>query len=351
MASKFLGPFFFGLGVFALLVFMGDLFDKMHKIATSPAPPGVIVEYLLLQVPYWTVRIVPMATLLAALFAVSGFVRSGEFVAVQAAGFDVGRFFRPLLWMASGIALCSFIAQETILPASFARSQFLWNFEIHPDQGAHQDAIYVLSPDRILTAGQFMADRGRLERVVLDDYSSRGLREQLDAVRARWSPERGLWIFENGIRRSFDPKTGALAKEIPFEFYDSDLKTDPKLLKPRKHSPDTMSYMEMKEYVAELKSIGQPTHRALTGMYAKIAYPFTNLILCALGIAVALRMREASRPLVFAAALAVSFFYIWLIELGWYLGKAGRIPPLPAVWIANICFGSLAFWLYRRTDA
>ncbi|MFH2202028.1 MAG: LptF/LptG family permease [Elusimicrobiota bacterium] len=351
IAGKFLGPFLYGLGVFALLVFLGDLFDKMHKVATSSAGPEVIIEYLLLQMPYWTIRIIPMATLLAALFAVSGFVRSGEFVAVQAAGFRVGGFFRPLLWFSLLIALCGFVAQETIQPASYSRAQRLWRFEIHPERGAHRDAVYVIGQDRMLSAGQFLTQEGRMDRVVLDIYSRRGLRTQLDARRAHWDAARGVWVFADGVERRFDPVTGAVGAERAFVRQDSGLRTPPQLLKPSAQSPDTMSFFQIREYVARLRALGRPTHRALTGMHAKLAYPFTNLVLCALGIAVALRLRRVSRPVVFGAALVMSFFYIWLIEMGWYMGKAGRIPPLAAAWLANICFGALAVWMYRRIDA
>lgn len=350
MVFKFLGPFLFGLGTFALLVFMGDLFDKMHKIATSAASPGVIVEYLLLQMPYWTIRIVPMATLLAALFSVSGFVRSGEFVAVQSAGFDVGTFFKPLLWISLIIAGVSFIAQETILPASYKRAQHLWRMEIHPERGAHADAIYVVGQDRILTASQFLAQEGRMERVVLDDYITQGLRRQLDASLARWDAGRKIWVFEKGIERIFQAESGEIKEEIPFEVLDTTLSTDPKQMRPHQQSPDTMSFLELRRYVQHLEAMGRPTHREKTGMYAKLAYPFTNLILCALGICVALRLRQANRPFVFASALFLSFFYIWLIELGWYLGKAGRLPPLTATWIANVIFGIISISLYRRIN-
>ncbi len=84
-------------------------------------------------------------------------------------------------------------------------------------------------------------------------------------------------------------------------------------------------------------------------MHAKLAYPFASLILCALGVPLALRLRRAPRPVSFAVALVLSFLYMWVIELGWYLGKAGRLPPPVAAWMANAAFGALAVVLYRRT--
>ncbi|TBR23948.1 LptF/LptG family permease, partial [bacterium] len=133
VGKAFLGPFVFGLAVFGLLAFLGDLFDKMGRIATGHAPAWAVLQYLALQLPYWMVRIVPMATLLATLFAVASFVASGELTAVQASGFEGRRFFRPLVWASIVVALCAFVAQETLLPACFSRAQALWRDQIHPE--------------------------------------------------------------------------------------------------------------------------------------------------------------------------------------------------------------------------
>ena len=64
MAQRFMAPFFMGLGLFALLIFLGDMFDKMGTLVRSKAGLLIILQYLWLEVPYWTVRVIPMATLL-----------------------------------------------------------------------------------------------------------------------------------------------------------------------------------------------------------------------------------------------------------------------------------------------
>ena len=81
MMGRFFRPFFYGLGLFALLIFMGDMFDRMPYLVRSKASLGTILQYLWLEVPYWSVRIIPMATLLATLIAITGFVQSGEWIA------------------------------------------------------------------------------------------------------------------------------------------------------------------------------------------------------------------------------------------------------------------------------
>ena len=68
MARRFFLPFLSGLALFSLLIFLGDMFDKMNVLLKSKATLWVIVQYLWLEVPYWTIKVIPMATLMATLF-------------------------------------------------------------------------------------------------------------------------------------------------------------------------------------------------------------------------------------------------------------------------------------------
>ena len=109
----------------------------------------------------------------------------------------------------------------------------------------------------------------------------------------------------------------------------------------------------MREALAYARRVGRfggsPREYEVAAM-AKVAYPFTNLIICALGIPIALRLRKSSRVVAFCAALGLSFLFLWMMEIGRTLGVSGRLPPLAAAWLANVLFGSLALFLIRRWD-
>ncbi|MFA5139682.1 MAG: LptF/LptG family permease [Elusimicrobiota bacterium] len=351
VAARFLGPFLFGLGLFALLVFLGDLFDKLNRIITSPASAGVIARYLFLQAPTWAVRVVPMATLLAVLFSVSAMARSGEFVAVLAAGVPAKSFFRPLLWLSLAVAGLAFAAQETLLPACFRGAQRLWKEQVNPEWewDKFEDVVMTVSPDRLVSATQFVVKEGVMKRPVLDDYSGHGLLRQLDAAEARWDASKGGWVFLKGVERAFDARGGVL-RETPFESLDTDLNVPPKALRPTHQKPDEMSLAETWRFVRHLRSVGQPTHRARTALHAKLAYPFTNLILCSLAVPLALRLRGSSKAVAFGAALGVGFVYLWAMQMGQTLGETGRVPPVLAAWMANLAFGAAGLLSYRKIE-
>lgn len=340
MAGAFGRPFLFSVLLFSLLIFLGHVFDRLTVLLRSEAPITTILWYLALQVPYWTVRIIPIATLLATLLCLSDLIRSGEWIGILAAGYRPAQVLAPLLGCVAGVGLLTLVAQETVFPYCYREAKRVYEEGIQrrPPQRRWKDVVLLSRPGEFLMARVFDAEQGEMYKVVLDTY---GLaRTQLNALEGRWTGER--WVFYNGVRRSFEPGELLAKFEEPFVRYPSDLRLPPEELAPRTKEPDEMSMAETLKHIARLRRIGASTHRAEVAFHAKIAHPFSNVVIFALGIPFALRMRRANRALCFAGALAIGFGYWWGLSMGQMMGEAGRLPPWAGAWAGNILFGVAA---------
>jgi lipopolysaccharide export system permease protein len=349
MMGRFFKPFLFGLGLFAVLIFLGDTFDKMNYIVKSKAPLGVVFECLWLGVPYWAVRVIPMATLLATLVAMSGFVQSGEWLATQACGLETRRFWLPILWGSAVVALAAFAAQETVMPAAWARSQRLWHERVHPEWewSSYHDVVFAVGESHFVQAKLFLPADGRLERPILDRLDGADVAAQLDAAWAQWDASARRWVFHKGVERSFGP--GGVVEKA-FDAKVSDLDAPPAELIPRPRNPDEMTLREVRSYARRVGRFGGSPREYMVAAQAKLAYPFANVVVCALGIPIALRLRRSSRVVSFCGALGISFAYLWLMEVGRALGVGGDLPPWAAAWSANAAFAALASVLIARWD-
>ena len=349
MMGRFLKPFAFGLCLFAVLIFLGDTFDKMNYIVKSKAPIGIILECLWLGVPYWAVRVIPMATLLATLVAISGFVQSGEWLATQSCGLETRRFWLPVLWASMAVGAIAFVAQETVMPVALARSQKLWHERVHPEWEwtEYPDVALSGGDDRFIEAGMFVPKEGRMDRPTLERMGARGIESQLDAKSATWDAAAKLWVFHDGVERTFGAD-GVVEK--PFVSKVSDLDAAPLDLIPRPLNPDELTLREARSYVRRVGRFGGSPREYEVAAQAKLAYPFANLVICALGIPIALRLRKSSRVVSFCGALVISFAYLWCMEVGRAMGVSGALPAWAAAWAANALFGATAVALIRRWD-
>lgn len=349
MSARFFKPFGFGLALFSLLIFLGDMFDKMNYLMKSQAGFGTIFAYLWLEVPYWTVRVVPMATLLATLVALTGFVQSGEWIAVQASGFRTRYFWRPVLLCALLVTALAFIAQETVLPMCWRRARVLWQDRIHPEWewDRYNDVALMGAPNQFVHASLFFPKEGKIERPVLERIGRDGVEYQLDARLATWDDAKKLWVFHDAFEREFHDGQVAQRK---FKDKDSELTVPPRQLIPRQRDPDEMSLRELRAYAESVQRLGISRRGFQLAAANKIAYPFTNFVMAALGIPIALRLRRLPKVVSFFVALGVSFLYLWVIEVGRAMGNSGVVAPYAAAWTANVLFGGLAAYLIRRYD-
>jgi lipopolysaccharide export LptBFGC system permease protein LptF len=290
-----------------------------------------------------------MATLLATLVAMSGFVQSGEWLATQSCGMETKRFWLPILWASVGVAVVAFAAQETVMPVAWARSQRLWHERVHPEWEWTKYPNVALSAGegRFVQASFFIPKDGTMERPILEQLGPQGVVSQLDAEAASWDAAAKRWVFTRGVERVFGDK-GVV--ETPFETKVSELDAAPLELIPRAINPDEMTLREAKAYARRVGRFGGSPREYEVAAWAKLAYPFANLVICALGIPIALRLRKSSRVVSFCGALAISFGYLWCMEVGRAMGVGGTLPAWAAAWAANALFGSTAFVLIRRWD-
>ncbi|OGR94465.1 MAG: hypothetical protein A2V88_11800 [Elusimicrobia bacterium RBG_16_66_12] len=349
MMKRFLAPLAFGLAIFAILIFLGDTFDKMNHIVKSSASLWTILECLWLGVPYWAVRVIPMATLLATLVAMSGFVQSGEWLATQACGLETRRFWLPILWTSLAVALVAFAAQETVMPAAWARSRRLWREKVHPEPeySMYSDVAVAVDDKLFIRTLLLRPKEGLMERPLLESVGENGVYSQLDARSATWDDAARRWVFQGGVERAF---TAEGVVEQPFQSKVSDLDAPPADLIPRPVNPDEMSLREVLSYSHRVGRFGGSPREYEVAAQSKIAYPFANVVICALGIPISLRLRKSSRVASFCMALGVSFAYLWCMEVGRAMGVGGSVPPWAAAWMANAGFGAVAFVLIRRWD-
>ena len=101
-------------------------------------------------------------------------------------------------------------------------------------------------------------------------------------------------------------------------------------------------------YIARLAASGSDPGDLAVQLQLKIAFPFITLIMTMIGAPLAAGARRTGFALSFAAALAISFLYYGLLQVGQVLGRQGMLPPTLGAWIGNIVFAGIGIWLMLR---
>jgi lipopolysaccharide export system permease protein len=328
------------VGIFILV----DLFDHANKFIDNKVGPGIVFLYYLYYMPWIVVLTAPVAMLLASLLAIGRLSRSNEIMAMKGGGVSLYRILAPVLLLAVGLSLASLFIGEVAMPPATRRRLEIKETHLsrRADRAVRTDVIYIRPDGVMLLARRFNVGKKRLDQVTVeefDDESNPTMR--IDAERGRW--EDGHWVLENGRIRRFTPDG---EEATSFEKYRLPYtEPSPDDLRTRRLEPEEMGYAELRGYIKKLRASGNNPRDLDVQLQLKISFPFVTLIMTLIGAPLAAATRRTGFAISFTAALAVSFIYFGLIQVGDVLGSQGFLPPVLGAWAGNIVFAGIGVWL------
>jgi lipopolysaccharide export system permease protein len=116
--KEHIGPFIFALSAITSLMLLQYIARKFGDLVGKGLSWQVIVEFLVLSVPFTMAMTFPMAVLVAVLYAFSRFGAENEITALKASGISARSLLTPVLFAAAGLSLFMIGFNDQILPRS-----------------------------------------------------------------------------------------------------------------------------------------------------------------------------------------------------------------------------------------
>jgi lipopolysaccharide export system permease protein len=350
LLQGFLKPFGACVLIFCILVILGRFFDKMGIFTAYHAGVRDIVTYLGLGLPLWLNLVLPVATLLALLFALGQHQQQGEITALRGAGIPNWRVYSPYFAVGLALSLVSLVGGITFLPAINYKARTIYRVRIkHEEIGKYRRDNIVAAGrgHRRFTIKWLDVDQKEMKEVIMDTFDDAGrLIQTTTANHATYYP--GQWVFYDGKEIKYDPSQPGLFNESEFHELRMDIEESPQDFALQDKSPEDMTGPEIVRRIHRLRSLGVPENRESVALQMKMALPFAHLVVIALGIPFALGSGRKGKVQTFGYALVIVFIYWGTVSMGQSFGVQGHLPAWLAAWMANILFGGIAFWLLRR---
>jgi lipopolysaccharide export system permease protein len=86
----------------------------------------------------------------------------------------------------------------------------------------------------------------------------------------------------------------------------------------------------------------------LVERYSRDAIPFSVIILTVIGVSLSSRKVRGGSGFHLAVGVILSVLYILFGRLALVFATKGNFTPFLAAWLANIIFGFIAYYLYRK---
>ncbi len=227
LLREHLPPFVFALAALTGLMLLNQVARQFSQLVGKGLPWGVILEVFGLSVPFIVAMTLPMAVLVAVLYA---FVRLGadnEITALRASGVNLVALVRPVLLASLGLAVVAFLFIDQVLPPSNHKLRTLLvdiarkkpTFELK-----EQMVNEVIPQQFFLRAGRIDQAADRLKDVQIYDLTSEQRHRTIyaDSGYMRFNADRtDLWLtLYDGYVHDYDWTQPAVFRQI---FFHTDL--------------------------------------------------------------------------------------------------------------------------------
>jgi len=355
--KKFLLPFGYSFIGFIAIWFIFDLSDNLQDFLGGKAPPSVLLEYYLSQIPQIILISLPISTLLALLYSLTAMSRTNEIISMLGAGVSVRRLLMPLFGV--GLVLVGISAifnYESAPHAEMIKKQMLKDIKRgqkkEPGLSAH---LYRNRENhRIWFMRRILPNQNNLSDVqVLQQDDKANIIEEWAARKALWDPNTSNWLFQRVKHITMDTEGNILLSEFLEEIVIPGWTETPWRIASSVMNPNYLSVPELQEYLHFNRDF---TQTRLAPYRTQLEYRWALPWVCLLVIFIAapLGIVYSRRGILGGVATAIGLFFavVFFSNLFIALGKGNRISPIVAAWGPLVFFlgvGCLLLW-YRSTN-
>ena len=349
---KFILTFFTAMLLIVIIVIIFDISEKIDDFVSNQVPlKEIVLDYYVNFVPYFINMFSPLFVFITVIFFTSRMAANSEIVAILSCGVSFKRFLRPYMMSAALIALFSLSLNLWIIPnANKVRMKFETAYVTDysgQDKVKRTNIHYMISPGQFVFVESFSDWNKTAYRFTLEDIQDGRMVSKLSADRAVWDSTMGGWHLENYFIRNYkdelkdEVKVGSkLDTIIPLtitDFYCNE------------KTVQTLSTRNLNRLIKTQKMRGDSNV-----IYAQIernnrtSLPFSAFILTIIGVSLSSHKRRGGIGWNIALGIALAFSYILFMRFSQMFVFTGMLPPGIALWIPNVLYSIIAYYLYKR---
>jgi len=350
IVKKYLSSYLFIILAMTLIIVVFDTSEKIDDFVDKKAPLGeIILDYYGNFVPYLVNMFSGLFAFIAVIFFTSKLAGHTEVVAMLSNGVSYRRIMRPYLMVAALIAMANcYLANVTIPAAAQKRYEFETKYLKSPYQNRDKDIHRQTRRGSFAYIESFRVNDQTAYKFSLETITDGQLRAKLTSSYARWDTTLNVWRVYDYVERVFTD-SGEVIRQgaemdtlITLTGKDLSVRIEKIIV--------TMGYGELNEYIDMLRLQGASNvNEVLIEKHKRFAYPVASIILTIIGLCLSSRKVRGGMGLHIGLGVGLSFAYILFQRFSEMFVQAGSLTPAVALWIPNVLFLLVGFWLYLKT--
>ncbi len=349
IAKKFISTFFLSMLLIIIVVIIFDLSEKIDGFIKNEAPlKEIVFDYYCNYIPYLVNMFASLFVFITVIFFTSRMAANSEIIAILSCGVNFHRMMVPYIASAALIALLSLGLNLFVIPHSnVTRIAFEAKYVKRHNNYNLRNIHYQISPGQFVYIESFSRWNNTAYKFTIEDMEGHKLIRKVSAESAAWDSTSAGWKLRKVITRDY---SAGLKDDVR---YDDQVDTviDLKLkdLFNNEKTVETLALGPLNELIATQKLRGDPNV-----MYARIekqrrlTMPFSAIILTIIGVSLSARKRRGGIGWNIGIGIGLAFSYIFFLRMSEMFVYTDTLPPGVALWLPNLLFMAVAYFLYKR---
>lgn len=364
---EILGPFFFGVALFTSIFFAGKDLLKIISDIVRGMPIGAAMELIFLQLPSVVVMILPVATLLATLLALTRLSSESELIALYAGGVSLYRAVYPVFALGIAVSIIAFALNEVVVPRANQRSSDI-RVKILSESIAVVKSVPIadvkdgVTNSLVYVRGGIDPKSRMYKDVDITLYRNNAPQAFFVAKSMTWrgNVKKGdySWLLKDVHTQSlnFGGASGGGTKGA--ESLSLGSHVDNMVITWLRHTPDEidayqrrseeMTFAQLMGHIRLLHARGLPTVSEELDLYNKIAIPLSALVFAVLASSLGLKSHRGGSSVGLGLSILIVFAYWIMWNFSSALAKTGTLPPLLGSFSASLITLTVGFCLLVR---
>lgn len=346
--KKFLGTFFYAIALIISISIVFDVSENIDDFISKDVPLRAIAfDYYLNFIPYFANLFSGLFTFIAVIYFTSKLAYDTEIIAILCSGVSFNRLMRPYMIGAAVIAIFSYLLGNYVIPpANKAKVEFRNTYIGTRKSGYEKNIHRQIEPGVFVYMDSYTSnDVGH--KFTIEKFTDRKLVSKLKSEYIKWDREKKKWVIHDYSIRTIDGYKETITQGIEI---DTTINMAPEDYLVVDNIVETMILPTLNASIANLKLRGVNTIDYEMEKHRRRAGPFSAFILTIIGVSLASRKVKGGIGLHLVLGLLLSFSYILFMQVTTVFATSGTLVPWMAMWIPNIIYGGLAFYLYKRAS-
>ncbi len=329
------------LGVGFFLTFL----SQIHNIGTGAFTASTAFAYAALTMPQTAYDMLPVASLIGAVFALGGLAAHQEMMILRVSGAGVFRLSRAVLWGGLVLGVGAVLLGEYIAPPAKRTAETLRVQKMYSQINTlGPGGVWLKVGDNVVHVLKVETST-RLSGVRIFELGpDQSIRAARKAASATWKG--GKWTLHNVVGTRF---AGNRTEPIRARSQAWDHFVPPATFRTLVVDPENLSWRGLLRYLDYLRANGLATARYETAFWHKMAAPVSVVIMVLLALPFSLgRMRRTGSGQRLAVGVVIGLIYYLVDRTVLEAGQAFRIAPIVDAWVPTVLLALVTVAALRR---